>query len=248
MNTQPSARLANRNIQGLIRYGEVIAVDYEALTCTVRSGTNTYWGVRFLTPRAGKVREWNAPAVGERVMLSCPDRGLESPVVWGSGYNEAFPAPSKNADVHLIQYEQGNLWQFDHGRGEHKVIAGEAEMTVGPQVITLRRGAVEISIAADDSITVSTGGMVSTTGGQITSTGATITLTGAVTVNGPLSVAGPIMMIPGVGGIASSATMTGNVTVIGGMTALTVEAGGIDLATHTHTGVRSGTASTGAPQ
>lgn len=69
MNEQLSEIL--RLLRNLIRIGTVSAVNLDGGQCRVDTGNNTTDWLYLLSARAGKTRSWNAPSVGEQVLIFC---------------------------------------------------------------------------------------------------------------------------------------------------------------------------------
>ena len=60
-----------------------------------------------MTSRAGDVRHWSPPVVGEQVLLLCPDGQPEQAIAIPALYQDNFPAPSDDPNEHLTIYGDG---------------------------------------------------------------------------------------------------------------------------------------------
>lgn len=60
-----------RLLRNLIRIGTVSAVNLDDGLCRVDTGNNTTAWLHWLTARAGRTRSWNAPSVGEQMLILC---------------------------------------------------------------------------------------------------------------------------------------------------------------------------------
>jgi len=58
-------------LRNMIRIGTVLAVNLDGGLCRVNTGNNTTGWLHWLNARAGKTRSWNAPSVGEQVLVLC---------------------------------------------------------------------------------------------------------------------------------------------------------------------------------
>lgn len=69
MNTLDQIPEILRLLRNLIRIGTVSAIKLDDGLCRVDTGNNTTGWLHWLTARAGKTRSWNAPSVGEQVLV-----------------------------------------------------------------------------------------------------------------------------------------------------------------------------------
>lgn len=82
--------------------------------------------------------------------------------------------------------------------------AGDVEATVGGKVVAQVVGNLEATVGGSANLTISgnltafVGGSATLTAGSLSMTGATIDLTGVVTINGPLTMFGPLIGMTGV--------------------------------------------------
>lgn len=158
----------NRAAAQLVRLGTVIAVDLAAARCRVRYGdpdsedvAETGW-IRWLAPRAGALRIWSPPSIGEQVILLCPESqiglGVAVPGVW---WND-FPPPA-SAALDLLEWDDGAKISYDSAAK-----ALEIDLPAGATVRVLSPGGVTIEAAAG------------------------ITLKGDVSIEGDVAVSGQI--------------------------------------------------------
>jgi phage baseplate assembly protein V len=152
-----------------IRRGSVCEVDLSATPPCVRvclgdpdnlanPGLKTNW-VPFVPPRAGTVRIWNPPSVGEQVVLLCPMGDLAQGIACGGLFSEAFAPPSRNPDVHAVQYPDEAVVQYDHKA--HKLSAilpkGATVEVVAPGQVTVQTNSAVVradAIRLDGDVTV----------------------------------------------------------------------------------------------
>src|SRR5690242_14058501 len=98
MNTNESTR----QFLNVARKGTVIGLS--GALCRVESGDLTTDWIQWFMPFAGETIEWQAPSMGEGVMLICPSGDLAQAVALRGFYSEDFPAPSTDPNKHLRVY------------------------------------------------------------------------------------------------------------------------------------------------
>jgi len=102
-----------QKVSNLMRDGVVTEVDYTAALCRVSSGEMQTDFIPWLTPAAGNLRVWSPPSIGEQVQLLCIDGDLANAVVLPGLFSDAFPAPSSNPDLVLIQFPDSATIAYD---------------------------------------------------------------------------------------------------------------------------------------
>lgn len=174
----------------LIRVGKIASVDLAAATCTVEfgdpddpDGEVESAAVRWATPRAGAIRIWLPPSVGEQVVFLCPDGDLAAAIPLAALFCDAFPAPG-NSTRALIQFDDGAVLAYDPA-------AHHADMTL-PAGATL-------AIVADGGVTIT---------GDIAITG-NVTVTGTVTADEDVIGGGKSLKTHKHTGVQAGAAQTG---------------------------------------
>ncbi len=109
MPTQEFSRL----LHNLLRFGTVTAVDHQRAQCRVSTGDLTTDWLSWVTLSAGALRSWQAPTLGEQVLLLCPGGELSAGVVLRGLYCDAYPAPSHEASLSLMQFSDGAVMVYD---------------------------------------------------------------------------------------------------------------------------------------
>lgn len=100
------------NIAGdLVRKGRIASV-VDAL-CTVETGDLITPPLPWFAGRAGSVRTWSAPTVGEQCLLICAEGETENGVVFLGLYCDAFPAPDATQDQDVAVYADGARLAYD---------------------------------------------------------------------------------------------------------------------------------------
>lgn len=115
MNEQISEIL--RLLRNLIRIGTVSEVNLDDGLCRVDTGQNTTGWLHWLTSRAGKTRSWNAPSVGEQVLILCLGGELGTGFVLPGIFSDASPAPSASADALHWSFPDGAVIEYEPETG-----------------------------------------------------------------------------------------------------------------------------------
>ncbi|MEX3614166.1 MAG: phage baseplate assembly protein V [Burkholderia gladioli] len=206
--TNESARVARNSVCR----GEIIAVDLSDPTnpvCRVSVGEPDIDGqglasgwIRWTAARAGTVRTWSAPTIGEQVTVVCPMGDLSQGIAIGGLYSDARPAPSTAANEHVIQFDDGARLAYDDAAHALSVDlpAGGTIRMVSPVSVLIQTAAATVKA------------------NTITLDSPDTTCKGALTVEGPFTFlagaegkggSGAVMRIDG------SADFTGDVTASG---------------------------------
>lgn len=107
----------HRLLTNIIRLGRVAEVDHARARVRVSMGKLTTAWLPWLTARAGETRDWNPPTPGEQVIVLAPGGDLAAGIVLGALYSAAQPAPSADADKHVVRYPDGAEVAYDHASG-----------------------------------------------------------------------------------------------------------------------------------
>ena len=156
--TELQRRLAN-----VIRLGFVHDADYPAARLRVRyAGTPdspvlTGW-LRWIAPRAGPDREWDAPEVGEQVVVFSASGDLDQGLVLAGIFRDAYPALESVPTKHTRRYDDGAVFSYD--REAHHL---EATLPAGSSA-TIESDAVTVRCA---TATINASGQVRVNGSSI---------------------------------------------------------------------------------
>ena len=102
-----------RLLANIIRIGIVSDVSLANGLCRVKIGNlETDW-LNWLTLRAGRVRFWSAPSVGEQVMVLSIGGELTTGFVLPAIFSDANPAPSQSADAIVITFPDGARFEYE---------------------------------------------------------------------------------------------------------------------------------------
>lgn len=165
----------------VLRLGTIASVDHGNATCTVEAGDIVTGELPWVAQRAGNVRTWSPPSIGEQCLLVCPEGDLEAGLVLVGLYSDECPPPSSSADLHLIAYPDGAQISYDHAA--HRLVAvlpagGSAEIAadggiavIGDVTIT---GNVSVSgkVAAQEDVLAGTISLKSHKHGNVAAGGA----------------------------------------------------------------------------
>ncbi|WP_313118533.1 phage baseplate assembly protein V [Pantoea septica] len=115
MNEQLSE--IQRLLRNLIRIGTVSAVNLTDGLCRVDTGKNTTNWLHWLSARAGKTRSWNAPSVGEQVLVLCLGGELDTGFVLPGIFSDNNPAPSASPDALHWSFPDGAVIEYEPESG-----------------------------------------------------------------------------------------------------------------------------------
>lgn len=119
-----------RLLRNLIRIGTVAAIDLEGGLCRVDTGNNTTGWLHWLSARVGSTRSWNAPSVGEQVLILCLGGELDTGFVLPGIFTDVNPAPSASADALHWSFPDGAVIEYEPRTG--------ALTATGVQTVTLQ--------------------------------------------------------------------------------------------------------------
>ena len=146
-----------RLVGDLIRPGLVASVDLAAdpPACTVAVGDLVTGPLPFLALRAGRVRIWSPPSVGEQCLLLCAEGDSNAGFVLPALYCDAFPPPAASADVVSVAFADGSTLSYDMA-AHHLAVAlsGGSASLAAPGGLTIE-GDVTVTgkIAASQDVT-----------------------------------------------------------------------------------------------
>ncbi|WP_313539748.1 phage baseplate assembly protein V [Sphingomonas sp.] len=127
-----------RLIGNLMRLGTIETLDLAQGTVRVRVGEIVTGDIPFAASRAGAVRIWSPPSLGEQVLLFCPEGDVEAGIILGALFCDAHPAPTSDGTF-LIDFADGTRISYDpqaHKLAITLSASGAAEITA-PGGLTL---------------------------------------------------------------------------------------------------------------
>lgn len=110
-----------RRLTNLACVATVVEVDADNARLKVDFLNNHSAWLPWTVGRAGGVRQWSAPQVGENLLLICPQGEIEQGILLPSLYKDEFPAPSSDPHEHLSIYEDGAVIAYNDET--HQLIA-----------------------------------------------------------------------------------------------------------------------------
>jgi phage baseplate assembly protein V len=142
---------STRQFLNVARKGTVIGLS--GALCRVESGDLTTDWIQWFMPFAGETIEWQAPSMGEGVMLICPSGDLAQAVALRGFYSEDFPAPSTDPNKHLRVYRDGALVEYDSAAHSLQAVlpAGATVSIVAPGSVTVQ---TETALVQADKVTL----------------------------------------------------------------------------------------------
>ncbi len=109
-----------RRLENIVIIGTIIKADYDQALVRVESGDLKTGWLPWLTQRAGGDRSWNAPEVGEQVVVFSPSGEPAQGVVLPALFQTASPAPAKSADI--TQTIFGDGLKISHDRSTNRTV------------------------------------------------------------------------------------------------------------------------------
>src|SRR5471032_326883 len=82
----------NRRIENIVRAGTVMAVDHASARCRVQSGALATDWRPWISQRAGDVRHWSPPSVGEQCVIFSPGGDMASAFILVGLFSDAHTA------------------------------------------------------------------------------------------------------------------------------------------------------------
>ena len=102
-----------RRIENIVRAGTVAEVDLAGKLCRVRSGSLTTNWLNWYSIRAGAVRRWSPPTVGEQCIVLSPGGDTAGGLVIYGFSSDANPASGDQASVDSTTYSDGAVISYD---------------------------------------------------------------------------------------------------------------------------------------
>jgi len=117
----PSAEFF-RLIETMLRFGTVAEVRHaKPPRVRVRTGRITTDWLPWIEARAGRMRTWSPPTIGEQVLLLCLGGDLRNGVILCGIPSDDFDTPSHSPDETVTQYPDGATVTYNHASGKLSV-------------------------------------------------------------------------------------------------------------------------------
>jgi phage baseplate assembly protein gpV len=130
-----------------IRFGTVYEVDHGAARVRVQSGNIITGWLPWHAGRAGeKKNRWDAPEVGEQVLVMSPGGDMRQGLVLPGVYRDAAPAPSADPDLDLTVYADTHTMRIEFESGALFEMTSEAAKFVfGGCTILLNHAGITVT-------------------------------------------------------------------------------------------------------
>lgn len=137
-----------RRVGNGIQIGTIAEADPTTGRARVSIGEITTAPLPMVTQRAGGDRVWWPYENGEQVCVFAPGGNLSAGVIMGAIHSDAHARNGDSADVHRIDYANGDFIEHDRAGGKLTIcVAGDLEITAGGNV-TISAGAGVTLVAA----------------------------------------------------------------------------------------------------
>jgi phage baseplate assembly protein V len=125
-----------RRMANMFRVGKIAEVNRTTGRVKVTfQGVTSAW-LPWMTSRAGAVKDWNPPSVGEQVCVCSPSGELEAGFIMPGSINyDGNPAPDTRANVQKITLPSG---------GSYEISVGGMTLTLAGGKLTLN-GSIEVT-------------------------------------------------------------------------------------------------------
>lgn len=140
--------MMERQIAEIAMVGTVEAVDFDKTRVRVKLGdTNTRWIP--WAQRAGRVRQWNPPGIGEQVLVISPNGNRDLALcICGINYHDKA-SPFDSGDRHGHRYDDGGEVTYD--QAAHELAAklpedGVAKITIGITTAKATKEAITLTV------------------------------------------------------------------------------------------------------
>lgn len=130
-----------RRVANLFRVGKVVEIDRAKARVKVEfNGVKSPW-MPWSTGRAGAVRDWHPPSVGEQVCIVSPMGELGAGFVMPGGINsDAHAAPDSRENVHRLDIPSGGAFEIHVGGAVILIDNGKAQIVVGGKTLQIAGG------------------------------------------------------------------------------------------------------------
>lgn len=132
-----------RRLANVLRVGTISEIDLTKGRVKVEfQGVTTTW-LPWATGRAGSVKDWSPPSVGEQVCILSPSGELGAGFVIAGGINsDANAAPDNRADVRRIDIPSGGAYEVNVGGAKLLTDNGKIQLIVGGATFQISGGKI----------------------------------------------------------------------------------------------------------
>ncbi len=213
----------NRRLESIVRFGTISDVDLTSKPpmCRAKSGGLTTDWLKWITPRAGKVREWSPPSIGEECVILSPSGDTGAGAILTGFFNAGLAAPETDGNVTARHFDDGAVERYDQTAHAYLLdvpTGGSITFKIGGSSLVMTESAITLK---SDAVTV---------------------ISPPITLQGNVVILGALTGQSGAGGEGGSATFHGRIDAD-----VDVTAAGVSLKSHKHSGVQPGSGQTGGP-
>jgi phage baseplate assembly protein V len=213
----------NRRLESIVRFGTVVDVDLTSKPPMARAksgGLTTDW-LKWITPRAGKVREWSPPSDGEECVILSPSGETGAGAILTGLFNDGHEAPESDGNVTARHWGDGAVERYDQGTHAYLLdvpAGGSITLKIGGSSLVMTESAITLK---SDAVTI---------------------IAPPITLQGNTVILGSLAGQPGAGGDGGSATFQGRISAD-----VDVTGAGVSLKSHVHGGIQPGGSNTAPP-
>jgi phage baseplate assembly protein V len=135
-----------RRLANILRVGKIVAVNRDAARCKVSfQGVTTPW-LPWSAGRAGSVRDWCPPSIGEQVCVISPAGDMGAGFVLAGGiYTSTNSSPDNRENVHRLDIPSGGAFEINVGGAKILTENGKAQIIVGGATFEISGGKMKFS-------------------------------------------------------------------------------------------------------
>ena len=132
-----------RRLANILRVGTISEIDLTKARVKVAfQGVTTAW-LPWATGRAGAVKDWSPPSVGEQVCILSPSGELGAGFVIAGGINsDAHASPDSRANVYRLDMPSGGAYEVNVGGAKILADNGKVQLIVGGGTFQISGGKV----------------------------------------------------------------------------------------------------------
>lgn len=171
-----------RRLCNMVQPGTVVETDYVKARVRVKVGKNQTAWIPWITSRAGRDRTWQAPEIGEQVIVLSPAGDMAQGYALPAIYKNDYPANGSKATDSRTTFADGAIVEYDREAHAHSVTipaGGKATVKVGAQAQTeITDSKITHQLGATSKIEITASSIKITCGAtvfELTSSGTTLT-------------------------------------------------------------------------
>ncbi len=119
-----------RQLENLINFATVVEADYANARVKVEISERVTAWLPWLTGSAAGDRSWDAPEIGEQVVVLCPSGNPANGVIAGALFRTSAPAPANDVDITRRVHGDGMVIEHDRKNKITRINALDSEGTI----------------------------------------------------------------------------------------------------------------------